>query len=127
MSDTMEFTALGKTVRGSITAEQLETFPAPAGLQEVTFESAELTALCPVTHQPDLYHVTIRYRPDAACVESKSLKLYLMGFRNTGIFAETIATTIARDLRAALVPLTIEVTTRQQVRGGLTLEARCVL
>ena len=49
--------------------------------------SDELTAVCPITAQPDFYVARIVYRPKALCLESKSLKLYLARFRNEGAFA----------------------------------------
>jgi 7-cyano-7-deazaguanine reductase len=119
--DTKHLTALGSKVEGALTWEQLETFDAPSRVEKVVFETQEVTALCPVTNQPDLYHVTIEYRPDGACVESKTLKLYLMRFRNLGMFGESIADTICSDLSLALKPSWIEVTATQQIRGGLQM------
>ena len=114
-------TALGNKVDGSLTAAQLETFAKPKHVDEVVFTSHEVGALCPVTEQPDLYTVIITYEPDEVCVESKTLKLYLTTFRNTGIFGEAIAATIADDLFNALKPHYIKVEARQQIRGGLQM------
>ncbi len=69
------FTALGETVREP--SRKFDTFPRRAGVQTVTLESDEVTSLCPVTGQPDWDTVIIEYAPDQACIESKSLKLYL--------------------------------------------------
>ena len=76
------FRALGKTVRTPM--RTLDTFPKPAGVETVIMESDEVTSLCPVTGQPDWETVTIGYAPDQACIESKSLKLYLWSFREEG-------------------------------------------
>lgn len=123
MSDpTKNLTALGGIVRGSLTADDLETFPAP-GVQKVIFETTELTAFCPVTSQPDIYRCTITYEPDGRCVESKTLKLYLQSFRDIGIFCETLTATIADDLTRSLTPHSLSVTLVQQVRGGLVTTA----
>lgn len=93
-------------------------------LSEVCFETKELEALCPVTEQPDIYHLKICYEPKGGrVVESKSLKLYLWHFRDVGIFAEDLADRIASDLAAALDPRWITVSVEQNVRGGLTLTA----
>ena len=73
--DKNEFIALGKNVREP--SRRLEVFPKPAGVEKVVLTSEEVTSLCPVTGQPDWETVTIAYAPDQACVESKSLKLYL--------------------------------------------------
>ena len=76
-----EFVALGHA--GSDHYAGLETFANP-GVARVELESDELTAICPVTGQPDLYRARIEYDPDALCLESKSVKLYLARFRNEG-------------------------------------------
>lgn len=120
-------TILGNKVEGAITKDELEWFPCPDGaLDEVTFVTHEFTSLCPVTDQPDLYTVKISYVPDARCVESKSLKLYLMQWRNEGIFGEAITAQIANELFEFLEPWRIEVTTTQQIRGGLQMTAHAI-
>src|SRR3954470_22907411 len=78
-----EFVALGHA--GSDHYAGLETFANP-GVALVGMQSDELSAVCPVTGQPDLYVATIDYEPDALCLESKSLKLYLSRFREEGHF-----------------------------------------
>ncbi|MCE7938387.1 preQ(1) synthase [bacterium] len=116
-----DFKALGRPVSGP--SRDLETFPAPAHVAEVTFTSDELTSHCPVTHQPDFYTVEIRYRPTELCLESKSLKRYLWSFRDEAMFAETLASVMARDVVGATRASHCRVTLRQHVRGGLRLEA----
>jgi 7-cyano-7-deazaguanine reductase len=119
---TSEFVALGHA--GSEAYAGLETFPNP-GVAEVEMTSDELTAICPVTSQPDLYTATIRYRPRALCLESKSLKLYLARFRNEGVFCEALAVRIRDDVAAALEleADAVQVTLRQKARGGITITA----
>jgi 7-cyano-7-deazaguanine reductase len=114
-----EFDALGNpnAVFGGI-----ETFPAPVGVGLVELESDEVSALCPITAQPDWYHVQIAYLPRERCVESKSLKLYLQSFRNDGIFCEGFAVRIADDLSEALA-CPVDVTVIQKARGGITIRA----
>ena len=87
--------------------------------------SDELAAICPITGQPDLYVATIDYAPDALCLESKSLKLYLATFRNEGRFCEALAVTIRDDVATALdLPAArVQVTLRQKSRGGITITA----
>ncbi|MDP8922471.1 MAG: preQ(1) synthase [Chloroflexota bacterium] len=119
-----QFRALGKAVRAF---GGLDAFPCPAGVQEVTLTSDEVTALCPVTGQPDWYTVSIAYVPRERCIESKSLKLYLQSFREEGIFAEAFAARIANDVAAALAPATCQVTVTQKARGGITIEATAVV
>jgi len=97
---------------------QIDTFPTEGKLDRITFETTELTAICPVTDGPDIYDATIAYTPAKLCIESKSLKLYLETFRNQGIFAEHLAPQIAAHLAAAVeVQVTVEL--RQHTRGGI--------
>ena len=102
----------------------LETFPNP-GVEQVELTSDELTSVCPITGQPDLYRVTIACRPDALCLESKSLKLYLNAFRNDGVFCEALAVRIRDDVATALelAPGRVTVTLEQKARGGITITA----
>lgn len=81
----------------------------------------ELTATCPIAGQPDFYELELGYRPKASLIESKSLKLYLWGFREEGIFAEDLAATLLKDLVAACDPREMTVDLIQQVRGGLKI------
>ena len=102
----------------------LETFPNP-GVEHVELTSDELTSVCPITGQPDLYRVAIACRPDGLCLESKSLKLYLAGFRNDGVFCEELAVRIRDDVAAALEveASRVTVTLEQKARGGITITA----
>jgi 7-cyano-7-deazaguanine reductase len=118
-----EFVALGHP--GSQHYAGLESFPNP-GVTRVELDSDELTAVCPITGQPDLYRARIEYEPDALCLESKSVKLYLASFRNEGCFAEALAVRIRDDVAAALeLPHgCIRVTLVQKARGGITITAQ---
>jgi 7-cyano-7-deazaguanine reductase len=117
-----EFVALGHA--GSAHYAGLETFPNP-GVSQVEMTSDELTALCPVTGQPDLYTATIEYRPAELCLESKSLKLYLSGYRDEGHFCEALAVKIRDDVAEALeLPVDrVFVRLTQKARGGITITA----
>ena len=117
-----EFVALGHA--GSEHYAGLETFPNP-GVLEVELTSDELTAVCPITGQPDYYVAEIVYQPDELCLESKSLKLYLARFRNEGAFCEALAVRIRDDVAAALAlePDAVTVTLTQKARGGITIVA----
>jgi 7-cyano-7-deazaguanine reductase len=121
-SHSLEFVALGHP--GSEHYAGLETFANP-GVSHVEMTSDELTAVCPVTGQPDLYVATIEYWPDALCVESKSLKLYLAGYRNEGHFCEALAVKVRDDVADALgLPADkVRVTLRQKARGGISIVA----
>jgi 7-cyano-7-deazaguanine reductase len=121
-SRSTEFVALGHA--GSEHFAGLESFANP-GVSHVEMTSDELVAVCPVTGQPDMYVATIEYSPGPLCLESKSLKLYLNGFRNEGAFCEALAVKIRDDVAQALElpPVKVRVTLRQKARGGITITA----
>jgi 7-cyano-7-deazaguanine reductase len=121
-SRSSDFVALGHP--GSEHYGGLETFANP-GVSHVEMTSDELAAVCPVTGQPDLYVATIEYRPRALCLESKSLKLYLVGFRDEPHFCEALAVRIRDDIAEALeLPADeVKVTLRQKARGGISITA----
>ena len=89
-------------------------------------EIPEYTAICPKTGLPDFGHLTIRYVPDERCLELKSLKLYVVAYRNVGIFYENAVNRILRDCAAACRPKSMTVTGRFSSRGGISsvVEAR---
>ena len=107
----------------TVSPELLETFPNafPGRRYVVTFSSEEFTSLCPKTGQPDFGRITIRYVPDARCIESKALKLYLFSYRDEGTFMETLTNRILDDLVAACHPLEMAVTGDFAARGGITI------
>ena len=117
-----EFVALGHA--GSDAYAGLETFPNP-GVEVVEMVSDELTALCPITNQPDFYTAQIEYRPRELCLESKSLKIYLSRFRDQGAFCEALAVQIRDEVAAALQlgPDGVNVSLKQKARGGITITA----
>lgn len=88
----------------------------------VVFTAPEFTTLCPKTGQPDFATLTIRYIPAGKLVESKSLKLYLFGFRNHGDFHEDVVNVVYDDLWKLLRPKYIEVTGKFAPRGGISID-----
>jgi 7-cyano-7-deazaguanine reductase len=118
---TDQLTILGQKVQHPV--EHVECFSAPDGCALVRFSTDEVASLCPVTSQPDLSSVVIEYEPDRSCIESKSLKLYLWGFRDRAIFAEALACAIADEVMRSAAPRRVTVTLRQRPRGGITVEA----
>jgi 7-cyano-7-deazaguanine reductase len=110
------------TAMPSQPSKSLETFPNPAPDRdyEILFDCPEFTCLCPLTGQPDFARFTIRYVPDAKCVELKSLKLYLWSYRNEGAFHEKVTNTILDDLVKACRPRKAQVEGDWFVRGGIT-------
>ena len=102
----------------------LETFPNKYHSRDyvIEFDCPEFTSMCPVTGQPDFAKIVITYIPDIHCIESKSLKLYLGSFRNTGMFHEEITNRILDDLVAACAPRWARVQGTMNARGGISIE-----
>ena len=86
---------------------------------EVAIDTDEFTAVCPWTGLPDLGTLTITYVPGRSCIELKSLKYYLMSYRNVGIVQEHAANRVLNDLVASCEPVRMTVTLDYKVRGGL--------
>jgi 7-cyano-7-deazaguanine reductase len=104
----------------------LATWPNQFRQYEITMVIPEYTSICPKTNLPDFGTVTIRYVPEELCIELKSLKYYLLGYRNLGIFYENAINRILKDLVAACRPVSATVTGEFNVRGGMKsiIEAR---
>lgn len=121
-----QLTLLGNTAAkypAEYTPDVLEAVPSPAAQDYwVKFNCPEFTSLCPKTGQPDYATITISYVPDKLIVESKSLKLYLFGFRNHGAFHEDVVNIIRDDLVKLLKPRYIEVWGKFLPRGGLSID-----
>ena len=122
----MTLTQLGRrsTLPETPQAAVLETVPNPhpGMLYAVRFTCPEFTALCPITGQPDFAHLVIDYVPEAAILESKSLKLYLGAFRNHGAFHEDCTVAIARRLVGTLAPLWLRIGGYWYPRGGIPID-----
>jgi 7-cyano-7-deazaguanine reductase len=101
---------------------EVESFPNqfPSRQYEIEITCPEFTAVCPKTGQPDFGTIIITYVPEAACLELKSLKLYLFGFRDRGIFYEHAVNTILDDLVASCRPVRMKVVGQFNPRGGMT-------
>ena len=113
-------TALGNEARSA--RDTIDLFDAPEGNQWVKLTCSEVSALCPVTSQPDLYTLVILYRGPFV-IETKSLKLFLLQFRDIGIAAETLVDTVAQALFLQASAQYMEVTGKQQARGGIIIES----
>ena len=101
----------------------LESFTAPKCIQKVLMVSDEVTAVCPVSGQPDQYTVSIEYVPRILCIESKSLKLKLQSYRQKGVFCEALAADIAQHVFRSIAPKAVTVTVTQKSRGGVAIMA----
>jgi 7-cyano-7-deazaguanine reductase len=103
----------------------LEAFANQHRGYEITIEIPEYTSVCPRTGLPDFGTITIKYTPDRSCVELKSLKYYILGYRNMGIFYENAVNRILKDIVSACRPKRCVVTGEFNFRGGMktTVEA----
>jgi 7-cyano-7-deazaguanine reductase len=99
----------------------IETFPNPRPERdfEIVITCPEFTSVCPKTGLPDFGEIRISYVPGDRCIELKSLKYYFIGFRNRGIFYESVTNEILDDLVAACQPRRMTVVGDFTVRGGL--------
>ena len=99
----------------------LETFenPEPARDYTIRVRVPEFTCLCPKTGQPDFATLHLEYVPDRACIELKSLKLYVWSYRDVGAFHEAVTNRMLDDLVAAIAPRFMRLTARWNVRGGI--------
>jgi len=106
----------------SAMAAALETFPnaRPERDYEIVIRCPEFTSMCPKTGLPDFGEIRIDYVPDEQCIELKSLKYYLLEYRNKGVFYETVTNKILDDLVEACAPRRMTVTGAFTARGGIT-------
>lgn len=99
---------------------QLEAWPNQFPQYVITTRYPEYTSVCPKTGLPDYGTITIEYMPRKECLELKALKMYLLAYRNLGIFYENAVNRILRDIVAAIHPVWCEVRGEFTPRGGLT-------
>ena len=102
-------------------SKDLETFanPHPERDYTIRIRLPEFTCLCPKTGQPDFATLHLSYVPDQACVELKSLKLYIWSWRDEGAFHEAVTNRILDDLVAACQPRYMQLRAEFNVRGGV--------
>ena len=93
---------------------------------DIVIQQPEYTSVCPMTGLPDVGCITITYRPYKKIIELKSLKFYLLQYRNVGIFYEHVVNRILEDLVAVLEPKYIEITGDFTARGGITTKVTAV-
>jgi 7-cyano-7-deazaguanine reductase len=104
----------------------IETWPNQYRGYEITITMPEYTSICPRTGLPDFGTITLHYLPAAECIELKSLKYYILGYRNMGIFYENAVNRILDDVVRACRPKWAMVRGEFRTRGGMhtTIEAR---
>lgn len=97
----------------------IETWPSQFQNYEIETVVPEFTSVCPKTGLPDFGKLTITYVPGEVCFELKSFKMYILAYRNLGIFYENAVNRILRDLVAAMNPMRINVVGEFTPRGGI--------
>lgn len=107
------------TPNGGSDCEIIEAPNAKHIRQTVKYETSELSAVCPFSGLPDIADIEITYVPDAKIMELKSLKYYLMSYRNVGIYQEHLTQRIYCDLETTLKPFFLKIRTKYNTRGGI--------
>lgn len=97
----------------------IETWPNQFPGYEIEIVIPEFTSVCPKTALPDFGRLTLRYVPGKQCIELKSLKMYLLAYRDLGIFYENVVNRFLRDVVAATNPVWATVVGEFTPRGGL--------
>ena len=99
----------------------LEVFknPGKGSPYVISFTCDEFTSLCPKTGQPDFGVIRISYIPKDHCIETKSLKMYLMAYRNYGTFMEAATNKMLNDFVQVCQPIQMQITAEFHTRGGI--------
>ena len=112
---TDEHAAAGVTAK----LPEIETWPNQYPDYEIEIVMPEFTSVCPKTGLPDFGRIVLRYVPDRLCLELKSYKMYLLAYRNLGIFQENVVNRVLRDVVKAAKPVKATVVGEFTPRGGL--------
>ncbi|MDP8239874.1 MAG: preQ(1) synthase [Candidatus Hatepunaea meridiana] len=112
----------------AIDTDVLETFQYEYPGRRINLEigTEEFTTLCPFSGLPDFGILKISYIPDKLCIELRSLKYYLLSYRQVGIFYEHLVNRVIEDLAYVCKPLEMTVEADYTVRGGLKTRAVAV-
>ena len=103
----------------AINPNYLETFDFDSPDQYILAETDEFSAVCPFSGLPDYAYLKIEYYPvGGKCIELKSLKYYIISYRNVGIYQEAATKRIYIDLKNILNTEKLKVTTVYNTRGG---------
>lgn len=103
----------------TICQDYLETFDFDSPTQYILAETDEFSAVCPFSGLPDYAYLKIEYHPSGGkCIELKSLKYYIISYRNVGIYQEAATKRIYTDLKKILNTNELKVTTVYNTRGG---------
>src|SRR5256714_14129340 len=114
------------TPRADMNLYPLDTFAYefPGKEIKINFEIPEFTCICPFSDFPDFATIRLEYVPQSRCVELKSLKLYINGFRNVKVFHEHVINMILEDFVTACDPLSMEIEGDFNVRGNIKTTIR---
>ena len=121
-----EYTSEHARSSAEVRLPPIETWPNQYRGYEITISIPEYTSICPRTQLPDFGTITIHYLPDKKCLELKSLKYYILAYRNLGIFYENAVNRILDDVVRACRPKWAVVRGEFTTRGGMrtTVEAQ---
>ena len=101
---------------------EIETWPNQYADYEIEIVMPEFTSVCPKTGLPDFGRLVLRYVPDRRCLELKSYKMYLLAYRDLGIFQENAVNRVLRDVVKAANPVRATVIGEFTPRGGLSTQ-----
>lgn len=110
----------------SATLPEIETWPNQFPGYEIEIVIPEFTSVCPKTGLPDFGKLTLRYAPDKLCLELKSLKMYVLAYRNLGIFQENVVNRFLQDVVRTARPVSAAVVGEFTPRGGLESKVTAV-
>jgi 7-cyano-7-deazaguanine reductase len=99
----------------------IETWPNQYGDYEIEIVMPEFTSVCPKTGLPDFGRLALRYVPDKRCLELKSYKMYLLAYRELGIFNENVVNRVLRDVISSARPKSATVVGEFTPRGGISI------
>jgi len=102
-----------------IDVDVLEPFPYKGARQYITYDTKEFSAVCPFSGLPDYGQLIVEYIPNDTCVELKSLKYYIMSYREVGIYQEDATNRLFKDLWELMTPEFLKITTVYNTRGGI--------
>ena len=108
----------------AIRPDFLQTIDYSGPRQRISYQMNEFAAVCPFSGLPDTGIVWIDYIPQNKLDELKSLKYYLISFRNVGIYQEDVTSRIFNDLKPLLEPKELLIKTRYSTRGGIYTTCR---
>jgi 7-cyano-7-deazaguanine reductase len=115
----IEYTARHATSGLDINLPKIECWPNQFKDYTITITIPEFTSICPKTKLPDSGTIIIKYCPGSLCIELKSLKMYVVAYRNVGIFYENAVNRILQDVVKACSPKWAEVRGEFAPRGGI--------